>query len=121
MSPIIIGVVVLVAIILLAMTIRIVAEYERGVIFRLGRLVGAKGPGLFFIIPFLCPLCSLFFKIIEKLLCDIRLLVFRSEFEELFQIFNRFLDIVLIDVQSSYLVIGIGVVLLEADGLEKSG
>ncbi len=31
--------------------IRIVTEYERGVIFRLGRLVGAKGPGLFFIIP----------------------------------------------------------------------
>jgi regulator of protease activity HflC (stomatin/prohibitin superfamily) len=32
-------------------TIRIVNEYERGVIFRLGRLVGARGPGLFFIIP----------------------------------------------------------------------
>lgn len=31
--------------------LRIVAEYERGVIFRLGRLIGAKGPGLFFIIP----------------------------------------------------------------------
>jgi len=31
--------------------IKIVQEYERGVIFRLGRLVGAKGPGLFFIIP----------------------------------------------------------------------
>lgn len=31
--------------------IRIVREYERGVIFRLGRLVGAKGPGLFLIIP----------------------------------------------------------------------
>jgi len=31
--------------------VRIVNEYERGVIFRLGRLVGAKGPGLFFIIP----------------------------------------------------------------------
>lgn len=31
--------------------IRIVAEYERGVIFRLGRVMGAKGPGLFFIIP----------------------------------------------------------------------
>jgi len=31
--------------------IRIVQEYERGVIFRLGRLVGARGPGLFFIIP----------------------------------------------------------------------
>ncbi len=34
------------------MAIRIVQEYERGVIFRLGRLVGARGPGLFFIIPF---------------------------------------------------------------------
>ena len=33
--------------------IRIVQEYERGVIFRLGRLVGARGPGLFFLWPFL--------------------------------------------------------------------
>ena len=32
--------------------IRIVQEYERGVIFRLGRLIGARGPGLFFILPF---------------------------------------------------------------------
>jgi regulator of protease activity HflC (stomatin/prohibitin superfamily) len=32
--------------------IRVVAEYERGVIFRLGRLVGAKGPGLFVLLPF---------------------------------------------------------------------
>ncbi len=32
-------------------SIRIVNEYERGVIFRLGRVVGAKGPGLFFIVP----------------------------------------------------------------------
>ena len=31
--------------------VRIVQEYERGVIFRLGRVQGAKGPGLFFIIP----------------------------------------------------------------------
>lgn len=31
--------------------IRIVQEYERGVIFRLGRVIGAKGPGLFFVIP----------------------------------------------------------------------
>ncbi|MEB3778823.1 MAG: slipin family protein [Desulfurococcales archaeon] len=34
------------------MSIKIVKEYERAVIFRLGRLLGAKGPGLFFIIPF---------------------------------------------------------------------
>ncbi len=31
--------------------IKIVPEYERGVIFRLGRLVGARGPGLFLVIP----------------------------------------------------------------------
>ncbi|MEM2876382.1 MAG: slipin family protein [Candidatus Bathyarchaeia archaeon] len=35
----------------LASSIKIVREYERGVIFRLGRLVGARGPGLFFVIP----------------------------------------------------------------------
>ncbi len=39
--------------ILLSASIKIVQEYERGVIFRLGRLIGAKGPGLFFIIPFI--------------------------------------------------------------------
>ena len=38
-------------VILLLASVRVVKEYERGVIFRLGRLVGAKGPGLFFIIP----------------------------------------------------------------------
>ncbi len=38
---------------ILSMAIKIVTEYERGVIFRLGRLVGAKGPGLFLIIPFI--------------------------------------------------------------------
>jgi len=37
---------------ILSTSIRVVREYERGVIFRLGRFIGAKGPGLFFIIPF---------------------------------------------------------------------
>ncbi|MCE4617093.1 MAG: slipin family protein [Desulfurococcales archaeon] len=37
----------------LASAIKIVKEYERAVIFRLGRIVGAKGPGLFFIVPFI--------------------------------------------------------------------
>ncbi len=46
-----IGILVLVVILLLS-AIKIVQEYERGVIFRLGRLVGPKGPGLFFIIPY---------------------------------------------------------------------
>ena len=53
MDPIIIGVIVVAAFILILMAVRIVKEYERGVVFRLGRLVGAKGPGLFFIIPFI--------------------------------------------------------------------
>jgi regulator of protease activity HflC (stomatin/prohibitin superfamily) len=52
MDPIVIGVIIVAAFILILMSIKIVKEYERGVVFRLGRLVGAKGPGLFFIIPF---------------------------------------------------------------------
>jgi regulator of protease activity HflC (stomatin/prohibitin superfamily) len=36
---------------ILSTAIKIVREYERGVIFRLGRFAGAKGPGLFFVIP----------------------------------------------------------------------
>ena len=48
-----IGIVILVilAFILVTSAVKVVQEYERGVIFRLGRLIGAKGPGLFFIIP----------------------------------------------------------------------
>jgi regulator of protease activity HflC (stomatin/prohibitin superfamily) len=38
-------------VILASSAIKILKEYERGVIFRLGRLIGAKGPGIFFIIP----------------------------------------------------------------------
>ena len=37
--------------ILAASAVKILREYERGVIFRLGRLIGAKGPGIIFIIP----------------------------------------------------------------------
>jgi regulator of protease activity HflC (stomatin/prohibitin superfamily) len=47
-----VGIGIFVVLILIPMTVKIVAEYERGVIFRLGRLIGAKGPGLFLIIPF---------------------------------------------------------------------
>ena len=52
MNLIAIVAIVVVVFIILSMAIKIVAEYERGVIFRLGRLIGAKGPGLFLIIPF---------------------------------------------------------------------
>jgi regulator of protease activity HflC (stomatin/prohibitin superfamily) len=47
------GIFLVIIVPLLLAAVRIVQEYERGVIFRLGRLVGAKGPGLFFIVPVL--------------------------------------------------------------------
>jgi regulator of protease activity HflC (stomatin/prohibitin superfamily) len=43
--------IIILAIIVLPQAIRILREYERGVIFRLGKLLGAKGPGLIFLIP----------------------------------------------------------------------
>jgi regulator of protease activity HflC (stomatin/prohibitin superfamily) len=46
------AVIVFAVIIFLAMSVRIANEYERGVIFRLGRLVGTRGPGLYLLIPF---------------------------------------------------------------------
>jgi regulator of protease activity HflC (stomatin/prohibitin superfamily) len=45
------GIIILFVVIILSSAIRILREYERGVIFRLGRLVGAKGPGLILLIP----------------------------------------------------------------------
>ncbi|MBC8491958.1 MAG: slipin family protein [Candidatus Marinimicrobia bacterium] len=44
--------IIVLVIFVLSSAIRILKEYERGVIFRLGRMIGAKGPGLFLIIPF---------------------------------------------------------------------
>ncbi len=49
----ILAVVALFFIIVLFSSIKVVQEYERGVVFRLGRLVGARGPGLILLIPFL--------------------------------------------------------------------
>jgi len=43
--------VIIFLLIVAASAIKILREYERGVIFRLGRLIGAKGPGVIFIIP----------------------------------------------------------------------
>ena len=48
-----VGIGVFLLLVFLVMAVRVVQEYERGVIFRLGRLVGAKGPGLFLLIPFI--------------------------------------------------------------------
>ena len=46
-------VLIVLIVIFLASAIKILPEYERGVIFRLGRVIGAKGPGLIILIPFI--------------------------------------------------------------------
>ncbi len=51
MGPIFWFLLVIFILIILSSAIKICREYERGVIFRLGRFVGVKGPGIFFIIP----------------------------------------------------------------------
>jgi regulator of protease activity HflC (stomatin/prohibitin superfamily) len=50
LGPVVV-ILILLAIFILPQALRILREYERGVIFRLGKLVGAKGPGLIFLIP----------------------------------------------------------------------
>jgi regulator of protease activity HflC (stomatin/prohibitin superfamily) len=51
MSVIPLAVIVVIILMFLSSAVKIVQEYERGVIFRLGRIQGAKGPGLFLIVP----------------------------------------------------------------------
>jgi regulator of protease activity HflC (stomatin/prohibitin superfamily) len=46
------GAVIVFVLLILSASIKVVQEYERGVVFRLGRLVGARGPGLILLIPF---------------------------------------------------------------------
>jgi len=54
MLPLLIGIliVLVVLILLVPQAIKIVREYQRVMVFRLGRALGAKGPGLVLLIPF---------------------------------------------------------------------
>lgn len=60
MTAIIVVLAVLLALLVLTAgaSVRILREYERGVIFRLGRLVDMKGPGLILLIPIVDPWCA---------------------------------------------------------------
>ena len=49
--PISIIAIAIIGVMLISSAIRVLREYERGVVFRLGRLVGARGPGIIFLIP----------------------------------------------------------------------
>jgi regulator of protease activity HflC (stomatin/prohibitin superfamily) len=53
MMPIQLIAIALLVIILFTNMVKVLREYERGVIFRLGRLTGARGPGIILLIPFL--------------------------------------------------------------------
>jgi regulator of protease activity HflC (stomatin/prohibitin superfamily) len=45
--------ILIIILLILSSTIKVVKEYERGVVFRLGRLVGPRGPGLILLVPFI--------------------------------------------------------------------
>ncbi len=56
--------IIIILLIILPMAIKITREYERGLIFRLGRFVGIRGPGLFLIIPILDKIVRIDLRII---------------------------------------------------------
>ncbi|MFQ6033583.1 MAG: slipin family protein [Candidatus Bipolaricaulia bacterium] len=56
--------IIAVIVLFLVSAVKIVREYERGVIFRLGRLVGAKGPGLFLLIPIVDKMVKISLRIV---------------------------------------------------------
>ena len=60
----VIGVVVLFALFLVLSSVRVVQQYERGVIFVLGRLTGAKGPGIFMVPPFISRMVKVDLRIV---------------------------------------------------------
>jgi len=61
---IIVGIVVVILVLLLMSAIRVVQQYERGVIFVLGRLIGAKGPGIFLVPPFITRMIKVDLRIV---------------------------------------------------------
>jgi regulator of protease activity HflC (stomatin/prohibitin superfamily) len=66
MTGLIVGIVavVVVALIVLASALHIVQQYEKGVVFRFGRVTGEKGPGLVAIVPFVNVLRKVSFRIV---------------------------------------------------------
>src|ERR1700757_1002641 len=61
---IVVAFVVLIVLMILFSAIRVVQQYERGVIFVLGRLIGAKGPGIFLVPPFVTRMVKVDLRIV---------------------------------------------------------
>jgi len=60
----VLGTIVLLLVVLALAAIRVVQQYERGVIFVLGRLIGARGPGLFLVPPFISRMVKVDLRIV---------------------------------------------------------
>src|SRR2546427_7715010 len=63
-TVLVIGVIVVILLMLLFSAIRVVQQYERGIIFVLGRLIGAKGPGIFLVPPFITRMTKVDLRIV---------------------------------------------------------
>jgi regulator of protease activity HflC (stomatin/prohibitin superfamily) len=66
MSGLVAGIIVtaIVIIVLIALTIHVIEQYEKGVVFRFGRVIGEKSPGLAIIVPFINVLRKVSFRIV---------------------------------------------------------
>src|SRR6266702_3975735 len=63
-TVLVIGVIVVILLMLLFSAIRVVQQYERGIIFVLGRLIGPKGPGIFLVPPFITRMIKVDLRIV---------------------------------------------------------
>src|SRR5690348_12608619 len=63
-TVLVIGVIVLILLMLFFSAVRVVQQYERGVIFVLGRLIGPKGPGIFLVPPFISRIVKVDLRIV---------------------------------------------------------
>src|SRR6266849_2410647 len=63
-TVLVIGVIVVILPMLLFSAVRVVQQYERGIIFVLGRLIGAKGPGIFLVPPFITRMIKVDLRIV---------------------------------------------------------
>src|SRR2546427_11879537 len=63
-TVLVIGGIVIILLLVLFSAIRVVQQYERGVIFVLGRLIGAKGPGIFLVPPFISRITKVDLRIV---------------------------------------------------------
>jgi regulator of protease activity HflC (stomatin/prohibitin superfamily) len=63
-TVLVIGVIIVILLMLLFSAIRVVQQYERGIIFVLGRLIGAKGPGIFLVPPFITRMTKVDLRIV---------------------------------------------------------